>query len=261
MTFIKLEKVNVEFPIYNAQSFSIRNSFLKAATGGSLKKKGGNNLSVSALKNISFSLKHGDRLGLIGHNGSGKTTLLKLLGGIYSPASGKIQIKGKIATLFDILLGTYEDMTGFENLYISSVVRGKSISETKKSLKTMAEFTELGDYLYVPMRTYSAGMKVRVGFAVATEGTPEILLIDEVFGAGDKLFTSKAVNRLLSLIERSGILVFSTHSESLLRQLCNKVMLLEHGEIKAFGETEEILSYYKTTSNVKEIAEKARRIG
>ncbi|MBS0271086.1 MAG: ABC transporter ATP-binding protein [Proteobacteria bacterium] len=201
-------------------------------------------ITVSALKNITFSLQCGDRLGLIGHNGSGKTTLLKLLAGIYTPTAGKIQTKGKISTLFDILLGSQDDMTGFENLYLSSITRGKSIVETKRSLKEMANFTELGDYLHVPMRTYSSGMKLRVGFAVATEGTPDILLIDEIFGTGDQNFVEKSSQRLKDLINRSGILVFSSHSKELLRQLCNKVMILEHGEIKAMGETEEILSFY-----------------
>lgn len=245
MTFIKLNNVNLDFPIYNTQAFSLRNSLLNAATGGMLRKREKNTYIVSALKSISFSLENGDRLGLIGHNGSGKTTLLKLLAGIYSPSSGNIQVKGKIATLFDILLGTRDDMTGYENLYVSSLLRGKSVSEAKSSLNKMAEFTELGDFLNVPMRTYSSGMKLRIGFAVATEGTPDILLIDEVFGTGDQNFVNKSTERLRSLIDRSGILVFSSHSEALLKQLCNKVMILEHGEIKAIGEIEETLSSYK----------------
>lgn len=245
MASIKLDDVSVDFPIYNAQNFSLRHSFVKAATGGVLKKKKENSFTVSALKNISFSLERGDRLGLIGHNGSGKTTLLKLLAGIYTPTSGSIQIKGNISTLFNVLLGVYEDMTGYENLYISSIIRGRPLLEAKKSLGEMAEFTELGDYLHVPMRTYSAGMQLRIGFAVATEGTPDILLVDEIFGTGDKGFVDKSVKRLTSLIERAGILVFSSHSEALVSQLCNKLMILEHGEIKALGETEEILSLYR----------------
>lgn len=245
MSIIDLKNVSLDFPIYNTQAFSLRNSLLNAATGGILRKGEKNTYTVSALKSISFSLKSGDRVGLLGHNGSGKTTLLKLLAGIYSPSSGDIHVRGKIATLFDVLLGTRDDMTGYENLYISSIMRGKTISETKKSLEEMAEFTELGDFLNIPMRTYSSGMKLRVGFAVATEGTPDILLIDEVFGTGDQNFVSKSTARLRSLIDRSGILVFSSHSGELLKQLCNKVMILEHGEIKAFGATEETLDAYK----------------
>lgn len=245
MTFINLNNVCLDFPLYNTQSFSLRHSLAKAATGGILKKKNDKKFTVSALKNISFSLEHGDRLGLIGHNGSGKTTLLKLLAGIYSPTSGHAQIEGKVSTLFDVLLGTSDEMTGNENLYLSSLIRGKSISEAKSSLKDMGEFTGLGDYLYVPMHTYSAGMKVRIGFSVATEGNPDILLIDEVFGAGDKNFITQSIKRLQSLIERTGILVFSSHSEDLLKKLCNKIMILEHGEIKVIGYTEEVLSFYK----------------
>jgi ABC-type polysaccharide/polyol phosphate transport system ATPase subunit len=249
MSFISLNKVNLEFPIYNTQSFSLRHSLVKAAAGGVIKKKEDKAYTVSALKNISFSLNRGDRLGLIGHNGSGKTTLLKVLAGVYRPSSGEIDIKGKVVTLFDVLLGTYEDITGSENLYISSIIRGKSVIEAKNSLKSMGDFTELGDYLHVPMRAYSSGMKLRVGFAVATEGTPDILLIDEIFGTGDKNFVNKSVQRITSLIERSGILVFSSHSESLLSQFCNKIMILEHGEIKALGETAEVLSIYNTMNH------------
>ena len=245
MEFIKLENANVDFPVYNTQSFSLRSSFVKSTIGGILKKQEEGVYSVSALKDISFSLSHGDRLGLIGHNGSGKTTLLKLLAGLYTPTSGKVQVLGKVATLFDVLLGTYDDMTGYENLYISSIVRGKSRLEAKALLKNMADFTELGDYLYMPMRTYSAGMRLRVGFAAATEGIPDVLLVDEVFGTGDKGFVNKSVERFMSLIEGAGVLVFSSHSESLLEQICNKLMILEHGKIKAIGETQEILSIYR----------------
>jgi len=245
MSKIDLRNVHVDFPIYNANAFSLRHSFVKAATGGVLKKRTENSYTVSALKNISFSLEPGDRLGLIGHNGSGKTTLLKLLAGIYAPTAGDVEVVGKVATLFDVLLGTFEEMTGYENLYVSSVLRGKTCAQAKASLEEMGKFTELGDYLHVPMRTYSSGMRLRVGFAVSTEGEPDILLVDEIFGTGDKGFVNKSVERLTALIERAGIFVFSSHSEALVSQLCNKVMILEHGEIKAFGETEEILSLYR----------------
>lgn len=248
MSFINLDQVSLEFPIYNTQAFSLRHSLVKAATGGIIKKREENSYSVSALKNISFSLKRGDRLGLIGHNGAGKTTLLKVLAGVYRPTVGSIEIQGSVVTLFNVLLGTYDDITGNENLYISSIIRGKSIVEAKNSLKSMGEFTELGDYLNVPMRTYSSGMRLRIGFAVATEGTPDILLIDEVFGTGDRNFVNKSVQRITSLIERSGILVFSSHSEELLRQFCNKIMILEQGEIKAMGETNEVLNFYKKSA-------------
>ncbi len=249
MAHIALNNIGIDFTIYNTpQSFSLMHSLAKAATGGILNRNKKNTVTVSALKNISFSLEHGDRLGLIGHNGSGKSTLLKLLAGIYAPTSGDLRVEGKIATLFDVLLGAQDEMTGYENLYISSLIRGKSVAETKKSLKAMGEFTELGGYLDLPMRTYSAGMKVRVGFAVATEGAPDILLIDEVFGAGDQGFVTKSIERLTALIERAGILVFSSHSEDLLTQICNKVMILEKGEIKAMGETKEILDFYKKAS-------------
>jgi ABC-2 type transport system ATP-binding protein len=249
MTSINLNNVNLDFPIYSASSFSLKHSLVKAATGGIL-RRADNVVHVSALKNVSFSLAHGDRLGLIGHNGSGKSSLLKVLGGIYTPTSGTIEVKGKVSTLFDLLLGTHDEMTGQENLYLSSILRGKSIKEAKDSLASMGEFTELGDYLHVPMRTYSSGMRLRIGFAVATEGAPDILLIDEVFGTGDQNFLFKSTARLMGMIERTGILVFSTHSQDLLKDLCNKVMILEHGEIKALGPTEETLAFYKEMNKI-----------
>lgn len=245
MTSIRLDNVSLDFPIYNAQAFSFRQAVVNNVLGGILKQETKSTVLVSALKNISFSLQYGDRLGLIGHNGAGKSTLLKTLAGVYTPTAGSITTEGKIATLFDIAPATYDDLTGRENLYISSIVRGKSFAEAKACLDHMGEFTELGDYLHVPMRTYSSGMRVRIGFAVATEGTPDILLIDEVFGAGDKGFMDKSVERLTALIKRAGILIFSSHSEALLSKFCNKLMILEHGEIKAFGNTDDILSFYK----------------
>lgn len=245
MTSIILNNVSLEYPVYNIMEFSLRYALAQSAIGGVLRKKRRNTYAIRALKDISFTLHRGDRLGLIGHNGSGKTTLLKTISGVYMPTAGEVSVEGKVSTLFDMSLGMHADITGYESLYISSLIRGNDPEETKKNLPSMAAFTELGDYLHMPMRTYSAGMKMRIGFAVATEGVPDILLIDEVFGTGDKDFAEKCRQRLLSLIENTGILVFSSHSEALIRQLCNKVMVLRHGEVVAFGETVEVLNLYK----------------
>lgn len=244
MSSITLKNVSLELPIFNVADFSLRQTLIQSATGGILKKHKKNTYSISALKDISFSLHRNDRLGLIGHNGSGKTTLLKVLAGVYKPTSGEAQIEGSVSTLFNISMGTHADTTGYESLYISSLIRGKTPKEAKDSLSKMAEFTELGDYLNLPIRTYSAGMRMRIGFASATEGSPDILLIDEVFGTGDQEFVEKCRKRLLSLIERSGIMVFASHSQALLHNLCNKVMILNHGQIIAFGDTKEILDQY-----------------
>lgn len=246
MTTITLSNIHLDYPIYHAQAFSLKHSLVTAFTGGILRKEKKKSLMVSALKDISFSLTQGDRLGLIGHNGAGKTTLLKVLAGIFHPTQGRLRIEGKVSTLFNVQLGTYEEMTGYENLYLSSIIRGKSCSEAKRALASMGEFTGLGDYLYVPMHTYSAGMKMRVGFSVATEGNPDILLIDEIFGTGDKNFLSQSIERMTSFIDRSGILVFSSHSEDLLKKFCNKILILQQGAIEFFGNTEEALSFYKT---------------
>ncbi|UNM06475.1 MAG: ABC transporter ATP-binding protein [Holosporaceae bacterium] len=243
MSVVSLKKVSVDFPIFNGEKFSLRSTIINKL-GGQLAEENDSVSSVKALKDITFDVQKGDRIGLVGHNGSGKSTLLRTIAGIYTHTSGELRVSGNVSTLFDIGSGFNDEMTGNENLFFGALVYGNSFKKAKESMTAMQEFTELGDYLNLPMRTYSQGMKTRIGFAVATNFEPEILLIDEVFGAGDKDFFEKSKKRIESLVEKSNALFLASHSDDLIRKFCNKAILMSHGEMKAFGAVEDVFSLY-----------------
>ena len=244
MTSIFLDSVYLDYPIYEVGSRSIRNSALKITTGGMLQHKQGRVVSVSALRNVSLRLKEGDRLALLGPNGSGKSTLLRVIAGLYEPTAGECIVEGDISTLFNLSLGLDADATGYENIAFACYARGFSYSAVKNIKDDVAEFSELGDFLDLPIRTYSAGMLTRLMFGVATSVQSPVLLIDEIFGAGDSAFMHKAEARMNDLLGGSSIVVFATHSTELARQFCNLGMFLEHGEIVSFGKYEDVLAIY-----------------
>ena len=244
MASVVVENVFVHFPIHNIQTQSLRGKIVNLGSGGILKREAARLVVVTALQDVSFRLQDGDRVGLIGRNGAGKTTLLKLLAGIYEPAAGTVTISGSVSTLFDIGIGMDEEATGYENIIMSGVLRGKTRRELYDLFPSIEEFTELGEYLSLPLRTYSAGMRMRLGFAVATAIEPEMLLIDEAFETGDEQFRDKAQKRMEELLAQSRILVFASHSRELIRRLCNKVMLLQQGGIVAFGDVDDVLEQY-----------------
>jgi ABC-2 type transport system ATP-binding protein len=200
---------------------------------------------VEALRDIDLSLRQGDRVGLVGHNGAGKSTLLRLLAGIYEPTRGRARIEGRVAPVFDLAVGMDPEISGLENI----LIRGLFLGMTKKQMATriddIAAFTELGDYLEMPLRTYSTGMRVRLALGVVTSIDPEILLLDEGIGAVDSEFLAKARDRLNELVERSGILVFASHSDEFLADLCDTAIWMEHGTIKEYGPLREVLHHYK----------------
>jgi len=244
-TFIELKKINLDIPVYDARR-SFRISTFQYLTGGQIMQNKTNNklTSIRALDNISFRLEKGDRLGLIGHNGSGKTTLLRVLAGTYKPLAGTIQCKGKITPLFNIAVGMDLDDTGEENIATVGMYLGMTKKEIEDRKEEIIEFSELGDFINLPVRTYSAGMQVRLSFAIATALKPEILLLDEGIGAGDAQFAEKAKARLEEFYRGLDILVIATHSDALIRQLCNKALLLEHGKIKTYGAVDAVLEAY-----------------
>ncbi len=246
MKTVVLKKVSLEFPIFNAHRSGVRN-VLSETLGGVLKKPSGPVQLVQALTNISFEAESGDRIGLIGHNGSGKSTLLRALAGIYPVTSGSLQIHGSVSTLFGTNIGINEEMTGRENLFLGSLIFSKSYRATKESMDRLSSFSELGSYLDLPTRTYSEGMKVRLGFSVATNITPDILLIDEIFGAGDKDFAEKSSRHIQGLIKSSNTLFLASHSDNLIRQFCNKAIWLNKGQIVEFGEVEKVLQAYNAS--------------
>ena len=196
---------------------------------------------VLALKNISFHIKDGDRLGIVGPNGAGKSTLLRVLAGIYEPSIGTVYVDGDIATLFNIGLGLQPDATGYQNIILSGLISGKTRKEIIAKIPEIEEFSELGGYLDLPVRTYSNGMAMRLKFAAGTTFSPNILLMDEWLGAGDKKFTQKARKRMNEIVSSAGILVLASHRQRLIQNECNKILWLEGGIMKAFGAVDDIL--------------------
>jgi ABC-type polysaccharide/polyol phosphate transport system ATPase subunit len=245
MAHIHLHNVSVEFPIYNMSSRSFKKKFLRLATGGNVTKDMNQHVVVRSLDEVSLSLEHGDRLGLIGHNGSGKSTLLRLLANIYEPTTGSIDIKGNISPMLDLMSGIEGEFTGYDNIVMRGTILGLTRKQIKKQINEIAEFTGLGDYLAMPVRTYSSGMMVRLAFAISTSIQPEILLIDEVFGAGDADFMERARQKMISLLNQSNIVVIATHSDDLIKEFCNKALLLEGGCIKYLGPVDQAFEIYR----------------
>jgi ABC-2 type transport system ATP-binding protein len=234
----------VDFPIFDAKTRSLKKAVLGKA-GGTIGANASNVVVVEALKNIDLHLEHGDRVGLVGHNGAGKSTLLRLLSGIYEPTRGACKIDGRVAPVFDLGVGMDPEISGYENILIRGMFLGMSRREMLKRVDEIAEFTELGDYLKMPLRTYSTGMRVRVSLGVVTSIDPEILILDEGIGAVDAEFMKKARVRLQDLVKRSGILVFASHSNEFLAQLCDRALWIDHGEIKMDGGIEDVVTAYE----------------
>ena len=247
MAEITLDRVSVAFPIYNANTRSLKKRVLSAATGGLIRNEGGSSgpSVVQALDEVTLDFRHGDRVGLVGHNGAGKTTLLRVLAGIYEPARGTVRVEGHIAPLFDIALGMDPESTGYENIALRGLFLGFTQDEIRERMQDIAEFTELGSFLNLPLRTYSTGMYIRLAFAVSTSIKPDILLLDEGIGAGDAAFLDKAKRRLEEFTREASIIVLASHSESLVRQMCRTSVLLEHGRVIDTGDTEDILALYR----------------
>lgn len=244
MSRIDLQNVSIEFPIYNANSRSLKKRFIRLATGGTVVKDANHRVMVRALNDLSLTFEHGDRIGVIGHNGAGKSTLLKLLAGIYEPTAGRLRVQGKVTPLLDLMTGVESEYTGYENIFLRGTLLGLSKDEITQQIEEIAQFTGLGDYLYMPTRTYSAGMMVRLAFAISVSVNPEILLIDEIFGAGDSDFMEKAQQKMIGLLNQSSIVIMANHSESLVKEFCNKCLLLESGQVKYYGQVDEALKLY-----------------
>jgi ABC-2 type transport system ATP-binding protein/lipopolysaccharide transport system ATP-binding protein len=244
MAGIDLQSVSVEFPVYNVNSRSFKKNFIRLATGGRVVQDANQHVIVSALNDITLSFKHGDRIGLIGHNGSGKSTFLRLLARIYEPSRGRIRIDGNISPMLELMQGIQGEFTGHENIALRGTLLGLTRAEIKDHSVEIAELTGLGDYLAMPMRTYSSGMMVRLAFAISASIKPEILLIDEIFGAGDADFMKKARQKMVDLLDQSSIVVMATHSDALIKEFCNKALLLQGGRIQYFGDIDQALEMY-----------------
>jgi ABC-type polysaccharide/polyol phosphate transport system ATPase subunit len=244
MARIELNSVAVEFPVYNVSARSFKKSFLRLATGGAVVADANQCVVVSALNDITLTFEHGDHIGIIGHNGSGKSTFLRLLATIYEPTRGKIKIDGHISPMLDLMPGIETELTGYENILLRGTLLGLTRKQILEQSQAIADLTGLGDYLAMPIRTYSSGMMVRLAFAISASIQPDILLIDEVFGAGDANFVNKAREIMVNLLNKSSIVVLATHSDELIKEFCNKVLLLESGRVKYFGDPEKALDLY-----------------
>jgi ABC-2 type transport system ATP-binding protein len=240
---IRIDRAAVDFPIFDAKTRSLKKAVLGKA-GGRI----GTDAKVpiiEALRDITVSLDKGARVALVGHNGAGKSTLLRLMAGIYEPTRGRSLVRGKVAPVFDLAVGMDPEISGYENILIRGLFLGMTRKQMEARIDDIAAFTELGDYLEMPLRAYSTGMRVRLALGVVTSIDPEILLLDEGIGAVDAEFLNKARNRLHELVDRSGILVFASHSDEFLADLCDTALWMEHGTIKEYGPLHEVLDHYK----------------
>jgi ABC-type polysaccharide/polyol phosphate transport system ATPase subunit len=206
---------------------------------------------IHAIKNVSLDLRDGDRLAIVGPNGAGKSSLLKVLSGIYPPTSGKLTVDGKISSMFELSTGFEMEQSGWRNIYLRGLMLGESPQSIKEKMEEIGEFSELGEYLGMPMKYYSSGMQVRLAFSVSTAITPDILLMDEVMAAGDAAFLDKAKKRMQDMMETARIMVFVTHSMESATSMCNKCIWFNRGEIVMRGAPEEVTQAYIDASVVK----------
>jgi ABC-2 type transport system ATP-binding protein/lipopolysaccharide transport system ATP-binding protein len=245
---LSLDNVSVSFPIYHGGSRSLKKSLLFRGSGGQLASDASHRIVVEALREVSLSFRTGDRVALIGNNGAGKTTLLRVMAGIYEPVTGAVTSHGRISPMFDIALGIDGEISGYDNIRLRGLILGLSAREIEERMADIVEFTELGDYLDIPVRTYSSGMMTRLTFAVATCFAPEILLMDEWIVAGDAGFLAKAQHRIEAFVEKAGILVLASHSSEICRRWCNKAVWMERGQVKMVGEINAVLDSYDSVA-------------
>lgn len=244
---IKLESVNLHYASVAYKERSLKSLFSAAF------KKGKADRSVSdihALKNITLEINNGERVGLLGHNGAGKSTFLKTVAGLYPISSGKLIVEGQVRSLFDLSLGFEPDATGRENILYRGLLLGLSPTFMKEKENEIVEFAGLGEFIDYPIKTYSAGMQVRLAFAISTAVGGDILLLDEVIGAGDANFMAKAKKRIESLIESAEIMILASHDFSSLQNLCTRGIVFHHGEILYDGSISESINKYRKINGI-----------
>lgn len=232
MTIIKATDMVVEFPIYGMSgNRSLKKSLMNMATGGALAKDAANRVLVRALDGLNFEFHEGDRIGLAGHNGSGKSTLLQVLAGIYEPTSGRIDVHGQVTSMLGITLGMDSEVTGLENIFLRCRIMGLNRKQIEERVDRIAEFSGIGDYLHLPMRTYSSGMSMRLAFAIATSVDADIVLMDEWLSVGDAEFVDKAKHRLTDMVNNARLVVIASHDPVMLKEQCDTILHLERGRI------------------------------
>jgi lipopolysaccharide transport system ATP-binding protein len=249
MAFIDIRGVDVEFPIYHANSRSLKRTVFAVASGR-LHEDAKRRFAVQALRSVTLRLNSGERLGLVGHNGAGKTTLLRTLAGIYEPAVGEVHVHGSIGALLDPNLGMNPEMTGRENIVLRGLMNGLGRPAIRRLEDDVQTFAELGEFLDLPLRFYSSGMVVRLGFALATAVRPQVLLMDEWFLAGDAAFMEKARVRLEDMVRGAEILVLSSHNSEVIKAWSTRVIWMDQGRVRADGDPETVLELYSPTEPV-----------
>jgi len=240
MALIELEHVGLTFHVRTYGRVTLKEYVIR----GMFRRRKTAIMQVCALDDISLRLDEGQRLGIIGHNGAGKSTLLRVLAGVYPPTAGRRHVEGKIASLFDIALGFEMDASGWENIAFRSYYQGETPHTLRSKVDQIAEFSELGDFLNMPVRYYSAGMMVRLAFSIATTIAPEILIIDEVLSAGDLAFQAKARGRMRQLVDNARLVVMVSHDLSSIAALCERVIWLDHGRVRQVGPTDDVVAAY-----------------
>lgn len=244
-SFIKLNNVSLDY-VLKTGSNSIRNYCIQAARKVLCQPVNANsfNSTYRALNNISLDIQQGDKIGILGGNGAGKSTLLRVLAQIYRPNIGEVTTRGTTSCLFSIGLGLNPEATGLENVITLNILRGLTKADAKKMADEILEFTELGDFFTKPVRMYSSGMAMKLAFGVATAGSPDILLIDEVIGVGDGRFMQKALSRLETLMHKSNILVLTSHDTNWIKKFCTKALVLNNGTMSYYGEVDGAIEHY-----------------
>ncbi len=246
MARVLLENVSVDIPVFTSETRSLRKSLLRFGGGSGRLKQESGHVVARALNHINLDLRDGDRLGLVGVNGAGKTTLLRVLAGTYPPTAGRIRSEGRVASLLDVSLGLDYELSGLQNIYLKALFHGISRQEIDGRLAEIIDFADLGEFINLPVRTYSSGMVLRLAFSIITSMVPDIILMDEWVGVGDSHFIEKATERLESFVGRSSILVLASHSEDLIRKVCNRALLMSQGNILTDGSVENVYHQYHT---------------
>jgi len=244
MAYVEAENLTVRYPVLTAGARSLKNQILSRTTGGRIAGSNARTIEVQALNGLSFTFRPQDRIALIGHNGSGKSTLLRVLARIYHPTEGRLVVNGRVAALFDAGFGMDMESTGYENILLRGKYLGLSRTEIDAQVDEIAAFSGLGDFLKMPMRTYSVGMVARLAFAISTSVEADVLLIDEGLGAGDAAFMAKAKKRIQDLIDRSPIVVLASHDRSMMTGFCNRGLVLQSGQLVFEGDVAEAYKQY-----------------
>lgn len=238
-TVIKVQDVSMHFNLMEEKVDSLKEYFMKLIKGKLLYN------DFIALQHVSFTVEKGEILGLIGLNGAGKSTLLKILAGVLAPTTGKVMVKGKIAPLIEVGAGFDPELTARENIFLNGAILGHSEAYMKEHFQEIIDFAELQQFVDVPVKNFSSGMYARLGFSIATMVQPDVLIVDEVLSVGDYRFQEKCEQRIRKMIEKGATIIMVSHDNDLIQKLCSKVVWLDHGKVKAIGDTQEICSEYE----------------